>query len=364
MKIDKSAINLEEFTVSPRELYGETVYLINPSREGVQWNQSNKFLRSVVINEAGDIVSLSFFKFTNWGENPIHFPTPTSLNNCSIVTKIDGSLLIVSKYKGNFILRTRGTVDATVLDNGFELDIFKKKYSGIFTNYKNEQETWDFSLLFEWTSQNQKIVIDYGHEPNFILIGCISHNTGALSTQKELDHLAQLFNCPRPEYHEFSSLVELIDKVKGWNDKEGICLYSSGDQVIHKCKSLWYNSLHRLKSQFSSIDKIIDVWVTLNGPTYSKFESYVLDTLGFEIWNHSRGDISKICDAAKQVEDIISGFKQFIDNMPLDLTRKQKAEKIISSYGNTNRASFVFILLDGKSLSMEHRKKLLYQVLK
>jgi hypothetical protein len=41
------------------------------------------------------------------------------------VEKLDGSTLIVSKYNGQYILRTRGTVDASKLANGFELELFK-----------------------------------------------------------------------------------------------------------------------------------------------------------------------------------------------------------------------------------------------
>jgi hypothetical protein len=45
-------------------------------------------------------------------------------------------------------------------------------------------------------------------------------------------------------------------------------------------------------------------------------------------------------------------------------SRKEQAQLVISSYGETNRAAFVFKLLDGKSLGKEEYKKLLFQVLK
>ena len=43
---------------------------------------------------------------------------------------------------------------------------------------------------------------------------------------------------------------------------------------------------------------------------------------------------------------------------------KEQAEQVLSSYSVTNRAAFVFKLLDGKSLGKEEYKKLLFQVLK
>jgi hypothetical protein len=43
---------------------------------------------------------------------------------------------------------------------------------------------------------------------------------------------------------------------------------------------------------------------------------------------------------------------------------KLQAEQVISAYGNTNRASFLFKILDNRPLGKEEYKKLLFQVLK
>ena len=40
------------------------------------------------------------------------------------------------------------------------------------------------------------------------------------------------------------------------------------------------------------------------------------------------------------------------------------AAKVFGAYGNTNRATFLFKLLDGKQLDDDAIKKLIYQVLK
>jgi len=50
--------------------------------------------------------------------------------------------------------------------------------------------------------------------------------------------------------------------------------------------------------------------------------------------------------------------------VPFTPGRKVQAQQILAAYGNTNRAAFVFTLLDGKSLSKDQLKKLLYQVTK
>ena len=102
-------------------LNGETVSLVQPIHIGGKWTLTNKIFRSSVWDSNGELISAGFPKFTNWGEAPDIFPLPDSLRNATIVEKIDGSLLVVSKWKGHYILRTRGTVDATQLENGMNL---------------------------------------------------------------------------------------------------------------------------------------------------------------------------------------------------------------------------------------------------
>jgi len=64
---------------------------------------------------------------------------------------------------------------------------------------------------------------------------------------------------------------------------------------------------------------------------------------------------------------IIVDMETFVQNMRLNPktfpTRKAQAEHIISSYGNTNRADIVFVILDNKPLDIKHYKKLLFQSL-
>jgi hypothetical protein len=78
-----------------------------------------------------------------------------------------------------------------------------------------------------------------------------------------------------------------------------------------------------------------------------------------------RPDVSRICDAWKKVQEIRLRMEVFYHNTLKPLpNRKEQAAKVLSAYGETNRASMVFKLLDGKDWSDDDWKKLLYQVLK
>ena len=362
MKIDIQKVDLTQFMVHEHSLNGEIVYLIQPQHIGTKWTQDNKHMRSVVVNYAGEVISAGFPKFTNWGENPDHFPVPNSLKHCTVVEKLDGSLLIVSKYNGQYILRTRGTVDASTLANGHELEIFNNT---ILSKLADNNDTWDYSVLFEWLSPINKIVLNYGDEPSWRLIGFINHINYSLAQQDMLDAMAKKYGFDRPPTYTFSSIEDLLKDVDQWRGKEGVVVYSKNDQMLHKVKGAWYLALHHLKSELSNIEKVMDVWLEQGMPDYQTFYNYIFTTFDYELAEQCRGMISRIVDAKKEVDKIVWGMNIFVNTrLRLLSTRKEQAEQVISAYGNTNRASFLFKLLDGKSLSKEEYKKLLFQVLK
>ena len=366
MKIDIDKVDRTQFMVHHfHSLNGEIVHLIQPQHIGTKWQQDNKHMRSVVVNYEGEVISASFPKFTNWGENTEHFPVPNSLKHCTVVEKLDGSTLIVSKYNGQYILRTRGTVDASTMANGFELELFKEKILfPLAKNIGNIGETWEFSILFEWVSPINKIVLNYGDEPDWYLVGMIWHGDYELHSQSDLDDFAKQHNLKRPATYTFSDVNDLLQNVEEWKGKEGVCVYSKNDQSIHKVKSSDYLIKHRFKSE-ATLENTLDLYFSYGKPLYQEFESKLTETFDYECFEMVRGYASQICDASKEVNKIVDGFKSFIDNQLKVLsTRKEQAQKVISSYSESNRSSMIFSLLDGKTLTADQHKKLFWQVLK
>ena len=363
MKIDLDKVDRTQFMVHEHSLNGEIVHLIQPQHIGTKWTQDNKHMRSVVVNYEGEVISAGFPKFTNYGENPEHFPVPTSLRNCTVMEKLDGSLLVVSKYKGQYILRTRGTVDASTMANGHELELFKEKFLKRLTH--DTPDTWNVSILFEWVSPINKIVLNYGDEPDWYVVGIVHHSDYSLYSQEDLDMWAKNKGFKRPATYTFTDVNDLLQNVDKWKGKEGVCVYSKNDQTIHKVKGAWYLALHHMKSELSNIEKVLDVWLEQGMPDYNTFYNYIFTTFDYELAEQVKGMISRIADGKKEVNKIVEGMNDFVNNRLRSLsTRKEQAQLVISSYGETNRASFLFKLLDGKSLGKEEYKKLMFQVLK
>jgi len=365
MKIDLNNIDTENFMSHDHFINGEVVTLIQPKNIGVKWRQDNKHLRSSVWNYEGELISAGFPKFTNFGENPEHFPVPQSLKNCTVVEKLDGSLLIVSKYKGQLILRTRGTVDAFTMDNGHELEIFKTIFSKYEKLWNSHDDTWDFSLLFEWVSPINKIVLSYGDSPDWYLVGIVNHDNYRLESQDFLDEFAKVINVKRPATYTFSDVNDLLENVEQWKGKEGVVIYSQDGQMLHKVKGAWYLALHHMKSELSSTEKVMDVWLEQKMPDYNSFYNYISTTFDFELAEQIRGTISNLCDGRKEVDKIIDHMRGFINSKVRHLTsRKEQALTILNSYGETNRSGYLFKILDNKPLEKDDYKKLMFQVLK
>jgi hypothetical protein len=365
MKIDLDKVDRTQFMVHEHFLNGEIVHLIQPQHIGTKWHQDNKHMRSVVVNYEGEVISAGFPKFTNWGENPDNFPVPNSLRNCTIMEKLDGSLLIVSKYKGQYILRTRGTVDASTMANGHELELFKDTILKTLESKIVTWSTWKFSILFEWVSPLNRIVLNYGDEPDWYLVGMICHDDYELHSQPDLDDFAKRHNLKRPATYTFSDVNDMLQIVDKWQDREGVCLYSKNGQYIHKIKAAKYLTLHHMKSELSNIEKIMDVWLEQGMPDYNTFYNYIFTTFDFELAEQIKSMISRIADGKKEVNKIVDGMNSFVNNRLRSLSsRKEQAQLVISSYGDSGRSSMIFKILDGKSLDKNDYKKLIFQILK
>lgn len=364
MKVDLTKISDKDFILRKDKVGEDLCVLVFPPHIGTKWNKENLIFRSSMWDTEGNPVSLGFRKFFNFHEQPdlSYTPVSTTANGgINVISKLDGSCLILSKYKGKLIARTRGTFFAEGMKNGHELSYLKEKYPKCFSF---KEDTPNYSLLFEWTSPENIIVIRTD-TPDIKLIGKVYHDDYSLETQDNLDQLAEELEVNRPERFSYSSIQELLDDVSKWQGSEGVCVYSKRDQEIRKIKSEWYLALHRMKSELCNIERVIDLFLNSGYPSYQDFYDLVANTLDYEIAEQARSHLSKTCDAYKEVKKIVSGMHEFVDKVKNKTSdRKNQAEEIISSYGNTNRSGFVFSILDGRELDNKALKKLLFQTIK
>ena len=369
MKIDLSSIDLNSFMVHPHLVGGHECWLIQPIHIGAQWHKDNMIFRSSLWDKEGYPVSLSFKKFFNWDEKPNLDTPPSNLNGAQLMEKLDGSTLIFSRYKGVTVIRTRGTSDARLQPNGYEVDYLCDKYSKFFAHLETLENS-EVSFVFEWLSPTNRIVLNYGDEPDMALVTMISHKDYDYWPQWSLDGVAKDFDLRRPRTFNYNSIEEMKNSIEALRDQEGICVYYNDGQSIRKVKSAQYLYLHRAKSEISSIEKVIDVYIDYFmtatypvAPTYPLFFQYLTVKFDFEIATMAQGHASRICDAMKEVNKIMAALVNCASECK-SMPRRDAAARVLQAYGTTGRSSIIFKLLDGKVVGADDWKKLLYQVLK
>ena len=263
-----SLCNKDDFRFIDCSFGGEDCVLVAPIGFP-KWTQTTKYLRSCIYRKSDYFpISLGFPKFVNLGENPENFPPPKDLGACTITDKIDGSLLVVSRYNGQTIIRTRGSTGVESCRNSNEISFFKKTYSDFFNWLENKYCT--DSYLWEWTSRQQKIVIDYGEVPKLTLINIINHWDYSLYSRARLEEFASAFpSLSLVKSHGYFNALKLdyfLSHVKEMKNFEGFCLYTDNEQEIFKVKSEDYLIKHRFKSNIN-FESMLDLYHALDFPS-------------------------------------------------------------------------------------------------
>lgn len=334
-----------EFNFKDCVIAGDECVLITPKEIGCKWNDDNARFRSCIVRKSDNfVVSQGFGKFVNFAEKPDFQPWnhewPIEARH-----KLDGSLLIVSKYKGQLICRTRGTVDARQHETGEEVDFLIKKYPLLFDNdYINSGE---YVVLCEHTTPSRVIVLREHAEPTLTLLGMVRNDNAVYSPQNLLDELGEAWNVPRPVRYFYDTIAEVIADVEAWVGKEGVVVYSPDGQTLKKFKASAYLRLHKLKSSVSSLRSLIGVFIEAGKPeTFDNFYIYIETTLDHELAEFCRDNIGTVVRCHNEIVGKQNKVKELVKNIA-GLARKEQALDITQHYKDW-RAGYAFGLLDGK----------------
>jgi hypothetical protein len=366
--------NKEEFNYKDCVIAGDECWLITPKKIGVKWNDENARFRSCVVRKSDNfVISQGFRKFTNFGEQPAFEPW----KDCwkfEARHKLDGSLLIVSRYKGQWIIRTRGTVDARQLPNGHEIDFLMSKYPWVFFNSywslvnalsgEGNSGTNPASMLFEWTTPTNTIVLREHDEPTLTLLGVIDNQTGGYWRQDDVDELAQLtFRIGRPKKYYYKSLSECIADVTAWKGKEGVVIYSPDHQTLKKIKASEYCELHKIATGIKNVKNVLDVF--MESPKFINFNDFykhIETLLDFEIAEKCKPFIQEITDAYTKFVKCVDNMNERIPFIRNYETRKEQAMAIQEEFRDWKTA-IAFILLDKREIDDKIVRKAMEKIL-
>lgn len=296
--------NRDDFVVKERDSF----ILIHSSQSKKDWTVEELKYRSIMCDKEGNIISSGFPKFFNYGENKVNdeilddaIYSLNYKNHILKVPKLDGTLIIRDVIDGKVHFRTRNNFDIVPGGEGNE-DSYD--YSGLLDYLKSNKNSRlcsnkfgiGKSLLFEWTSPKNKLIVKYCI-PQLSLLGFVDLSNLSLTVE------------PSSAYdilHRYpdSSLSFLdIMNIKNEKDIEGYVISTWSEernsQVLFKVKTDWYYKLFNIRYMLNQ--KKFNQICWLNGLITE-----------VQVYNYFKDMLDDISDVESQLYDM---HKVYIKNI-------------------------------------------------
>jgi len=324
--------------------------LVLPSATKNSWSMDERWFRSVILNEHGQVVSVGFPKFANVGENGFEDHLQdlrTAIANHEdvwLTDKVDGSLIVRSVIDGVVVWRTRGH---------WRLNAFEAPVMALVRTHPlllDPTFSPSSSLLFEFTSSSPDLRVVLAHEEDGLtLLAAVDHQRLQLAERPALQELAQASGVPLVASVQLAGgLKEWKREIGAWAGREGVVIRLARGQML-KLKSASYLTLHRLKTQFSlRATKRMIINSDLN--SFAQFEAH-LRGLGadFEIIREVEPLIVAAMAAREFAATRFSALEDEVDLICISNPGKRsvQARVINERFGEAERQA-ALLLLDGR----------------
>lgn len=289
------------------------------------WDKTLLMCRGLVTNNEGNIVARGFPKFFNIEEGKF---TPTE--KFEVFEKMDGSLLLVFWYEGQWVVATRGSFTS---DQSIKSRELLKKYN---TDIMFRHLTFCFETIYK----NNRIVCDYGDYEGLVLLGTFD-TTGK---EYDIEMWSQWGFDVVKKYDGIEDYKELKEMVK--NDQEGFVVkFSNGDRI--KVKGVEYLRLHKIMTNVTTTgvweylrngEDVMEILKEVPDEFYNKIKSYVRDL------KYGYFQISE--DAGKKFDGMMYG--KYNDKEPIE-DRKVFAEWVFTQ--PKHMSGILFRMFDKKDYS-------------
>lgn len=213
-------------------IYNYTSSAMNISPD--KWTDAMIDARGLILDGDGEVIARGMRKFWNLNlEDKTLWKSPFT-----VYEKMDGSLILLVKYKDDLIFASRGsfTSDQAIMAK----EIWNEKYS-----YLSHLVGWRITCLFELIHPNNQIVVNYGNKKDLVFLCAINNDTG--STVK----FPMIYDFPTPKTYGFNSIQELVES-KQDDNKEGYVIHFHFYDIRYKFKFEHYKALHRARFMTSN----------------------------------------------------------------------------------------------------------------
>lgn len=201
-----------------------------------EWNDATMNCRGLILDKDGYVAARPWKKFHNYSEVP-DLISPDTL--VEVTDKADGSLGLVSLYKGQILFSTRGSFESEQADHMRQ--VWLNKYSAVILP---EQYTFLFEIIFK----SNRIVLDYGDMDDLVLLGAVSNLYGWVQGPNEAAGLLGWRGPVTEVLHSSIPFGEVLTLDRGPGYEGVVC--RSGNSLV-KIKQISYVELHKIISNLS-----------------------------------------------------------------------------------------------------------------
>ena len=209
--------------------------------------------RSLVL-EIGtwDLVSQSFTRFLNWGENGA---SDMPVEEGVALEKVDGSLIGLFNYNGQWLYRTRSMIMPEAIINGNVGGVTWKErieedLKVFFSMWIDQVEFgMDVTYIFELTCRENRVVTKYDHDGGkLVLLSMRDRRDGTY-----IDHLHQkiaceLFGWRLCERYTFNTIEDALNSAKNLRElQEGYVITDALGTPQYKMKNPAYVAAHHIR---------------------------------------------------------------------------------------------------------------------
>lgn len=224
-----------------------------------EWTFFEQVSRGLIINrKTGEIVARPFDKFFYWLEGG----RKVSGHIVSITEKMDGSLGILFRHKGEYHVTTKGSFFSP-----------QARWATKFLRQHLDLSDLpdELTLLFEIIYPENRIVVDYGQTEDLILLAARNRFTGEyLPYFPDLFEMGRRYGFTLPAVYSFNSVDDIIAEtgVIDSNREGWIAEFSDGQRFKFKIDE--YVEIHRYlrmldfptivqKIKFHEVDRLLEV---------------------------------------------------------------------------------------------------------
>lgn len=261
-----------------------------------------KEVRGIMFDgETGKIISRPLHKFFNLGEGrcEVSLDEIKHIHDYRILDKLDGSMIAISLYNGDLLIKTRGTIHSNQAQDAKAWLIEKGLYKVLLDTMEE-----DTTYIFEWISPTNTVVVHYS-EADLVLLAVRDNFTGKYFSRDYLKEFSIDTGMSLVKEREKVSLTNLMELMKVEKDSEGYVVVLD-DGRMFKIKNDWYVSLHRVISYMRERDVVASI---LDGSIDDTKSKLAQNGYNLKYIEEIEEDVSKkIASLTESVYNELNGF--------------------------------------------------------